>query len=237
MSSLFIDIGNSRIKTRCYKDGNWAGVKHWDPEKLSELSGEVKSASQIYICAVSRKNFDRLSALLKRDYILLDHHKLSHFIRYETPDTLGVDRVLSAVGGWYITGKATIVIDAGTAVTIDEITEDGFFNGGVIMPGIAVMEQSLYKNTDLPLVERRIPEQWPPKSTRNALCWGLTGSYLAAINAHINKYREGRPDKPIVITGGDGPWLANLMEEKIELEPDLIFIGMKYIADQLNDLQ
>ncbi len=232
---LYIDIGNSSIKTRWFTNGQWSVVDRWSPEQMDVLSRKAGDAGKVVISAVSLKNYDLLASTLKTDSLLLDHHALADYIHYNTPETLGMDRVLATVGAWSLTGSPALVVDAGTAITIDQVSSKGVFLGGVIMPGIAVLERSLRQNTDLPAVDRRLPDHWPPKSTEEALQWGLTGSVKAAVQAHIQKFRESDSDASIFMTGGDGQWLADITGLNVRVEPDLVFIGMKYVADMMNN--
>lgn len=230
---LFIDIGNTRIKTGQRSGDEWSEIKSWNPEKLTGLKEIALKAERIIISSVSEANYTRLTSVISGNYDTLNYETLASYISYDTPDTLGIDRVLAAIGAWRLTGSATVVIDAGTATTIDGVTEDGVFAGGVIMPGIQILEDGLNRQTDLPRVDRVIPRYWPPGSTKDALCWGITGSYVAAIEAHLNRFKQQNPGVAVVITGGDGSWLYELLDIRANVIPELVFHGMEYVADQL----
>ncbi len=230
---LFIDIGNTRIKSGERIGEVWSEIKNWSPEDLDGLKDIALKAERIIISAVSEANYNRLTSMLNRRYDTLNYEMLEKYISYNTPETLGIDRVLAAIGAWRLTGSATVVIDAGTATTIDEVSVDGVFTGGVIMPGMQILEDGLSRQTDLPQVDRMIPGAWPPRSTRDALRWGITGSYIAAVQAHLNRFKQHNPDLAVVITGGDGHWLYDLLDIRARVIPELVFHGMDYVADQL----
>ena len=235
--TLFIDVGNSLIKTCEYSEGKLTVVNHnyWDSQKPAELAARIESAEQILICSVSTRNYAVLEKYLEgKSYQIINAELLGDYIDYDTPETLGMDRVTAALGAWHQLGTGCVVVDAGTATTIDMISSEGVFSGGVIMPGLNIMEKGLAGNTDLPSVDRDIPGQWPPKSTHAALKWGIYGSYLNAVRSHIQKFGdETETDLSVVTTGGDGRWLASHLAMKVDNIDDLIFRGMAYISENV----
>lgn len=233
---LFIDIGNTRIKTCLCKNSTLSKRKTWEIEDTTGLADEIANAGNILVCSVSGKNFNLIKSLLQgKNYHLVTNELLIDFVDYQSPESLGMDRVVAAIGAWKYMQRGCIVIDAGTATTIDMINHSGLFCGGVIMPGIGLMEQAFSQYTDLPEVERKLPMQWPPKSTESALQWGLAGSYLSALKEHIQKLKDIDPGLRVVATGGDGQWVAAMLEADFEIEvlDDLVFQGMRVISNKM----
>ncbi|MEN9217820.1 MAG: pantothenate kinase [Gloeomargarita sp. DG02_5_bins_242] len=118
--------------------------------------------------------------------------------------TLGVDRALAAWGASQLYGRPVLVIDAGTALTLNAVDAQGTFIGGAILPGLALQCQSLHQGTGgLPLVSW--PAQLPPvwaKDTVAAIQSGIGYTLLAGLNFYLERW-SGQ----VVITGGDGRWL------------------------------
>ncbi len=233
---LFIDIGNTRVKTCACVSNSLKSSKAWSINDLSGLDDEIANAETILICSVSVKNYNLIKGYLEgKSYRLINHELLRDYIDYETPESLGMDRVVAAVGAWKHFHKGSIVVDSGTASTIDMINDSGVFCGGVIMPGIGLMEGAFRQYTELPAAERKRPSQWPPRSTENALKWGVTGSYLTALSAHILKFKEADPGLKVAVTGGDGHWVADMLENEFEIEvlEELVFRGMREISEKI----
>ena len=228
---LFIDIGNSRIKTRFRINGEWSEIQTFDPGHITPITSLLPDAGLVVLSSVSQRNFSILEPLLSNiPTTRLTVDNLSAHISYDSTGTLGIDRVLAAIGAWHTLGSGCVAIDAGTATTIDLITAEGLFSGGVIMPGISLFESGLQQHTDLPAVNRSLPEQWPPRSTETALKWGITGSYLEAVRSHIRRYSEHDTSLSIVTTGGDGEWLSKQLDQDTIYIPDLVFRGMGYVV-------
>ncbi|MCS6781806.1 MAG: type III pantothenate kinase [Gloeomargarita sp. SKYBB_i_bin120] len=136
--------------------------------------------------------------------------------------TLGVDRALAAWGAARLYGPPVLVIDAGTAITLNAVDAQGVFIGGAILPGLALQCRSLHQGTGaLPLVEW--PTQLPPLWTRDtvqAIQSGVGYSVLAGLRFYLNQWPER-----VVLTGGDGAWLwRQLRQERPTLvwAPDLL---------------
>lgn len=121
-----------------------------------------------------------------------------------TYPTLGVDRALAAWGAAQIYGPPVLVIDAGTALTLNAVDQQGVFMGGAILPGLALQCRSLHQGTGaLPLVEwsREQPPLWA-KDTVQAIRSGIGHTVLAGLHFYLEQW-TGR----VVLTGGDGEWL------------------------------
>lgn len=158
---------------------------------------------------------------------------------YKTPDTLGIDRVMACVGAAvHAKGKDVIVVDAGTACTIDFMSKEFIFRGGVIMPGLAVYQHAMKDALpELPAIRLELPGSFPGQSTDEAIKWGLFGGFIHAVESFIDKYRNHAKDSELYITGGDGKIIADHLQgtyNKIYKE-DLVFEGMDKFL-KLNDI-
>ena len=126
--------------------------------------------SRIIVSSVVQRVNAEITAVCSSEKLFLFKNK--HIpvgrISYESYEVMGVDRFLAATGAWMQSRSAVIIIDAGTACTIDYADQEGVFQGGVIMPGLKALEQSLlHKAPALPAIENyTIPDEWPPKKHR-----------------------------------------------------------------------
>ncbi len=150
---------------------------------------------------------------------------------YETPDSLGVDRFLACYGATEQTRNAVVVIDAGTATTIDFMARDNVFHGGIIAPGLDSFADILPKKApSLPKVAVEIPKTWPGKSTIDSLKWGQAGFYLFALEAILDQYKHDFGDFDLFITGGNGPLIEKMLNRECKLRPFLVFDGMELLT-------
>ncbi len=150
---------------------------------------------------------------------------------YKTPQTLGLDRFLVCLAAWKESDKENvIVIDAGSACTVDLMSDEGIFKGGIIMPGLQILKDSMKDRLpELPEAPDSIPEEWPGKSTVECIEWGVNGGFLLAIKGFIERYKTCVSDPKIYVTGGNGRQIVNWMrdEQTLIYRKDLIWHGLE----------
>lgn len=154
--------------------------------------------------------------------------------RYRTPDTLGYDRIASAVGAFTICpGRNVLVIDAGTAITYDIVTDKGEFLGGNISPGLEVRFKALNRFTNrLPHMER--PPEKPPLlgiTTRGAIQSGVVNGLLFEMDGFIDAFSINHPKLQVVLTGGDAKYFVGKLKSSIFVDLNLNLIGLNRILD------
>lgn len=148
---------------------------------------------------------------------------------YKTPETLGIDRVLACAGGVRHTGTDVVVVDAGTACTVDLMTKDYIFKGGVILPGLPMLRYSMKALTpELPETDFSLPAQFPGKTTRDAIRIGLNGGFMHSISRFIEEYVNKFENVQILITGGDGRYVQEQLQGLFNctFHENLVFDGM-----------
>jgi type III pantothenate kinase len=171
--------------------------------------------------------------------------------------TVGQDRLLGALGAFARSKQACVVIDAGTAVTVDFIDGEGTFHGGAIAPGLRMMLRALHEGTAaLPLVELSrdlLPAEAPRegaeaadetgkpapfgKDTRRAIALGVVSAVRGMAHELIDRYAEFYEAYPrIVATGGDAPLLFEHDPLIEAIVPDLTLIGMLEAVTRLDEL-
>lgn len=155
---------------------------------------------------------------------------INHTLDEAGAQTVGQDRLLNALGAYGRTGQATVVVDAGTAVTVDFVDGQGTFCGGAIAPGLNMMLDALHDHAEsLP----RVPFVAPPDdhpfgvNTPEAICLGVRGAIQGLVRALTERYALAYGGYPqIVATGGD----LGLLESDGVIEhfvPDLQLIGIQ----------
>lgn len=157
--------------------------------------------------------------------------------------TVGHDRLLDALGAFSRARQACIVIDAGTAVTVDFVDGEGTFHGGVIAPGAQMMLDALHERTSALPAVRLTPEGVAPrdtpfgKTTSRAMSLGVAAAVRGLVHDLIDRYAEFYGAYPRVIaTGGDAALLFEGDELVEHIVPDLTLIGMHAAAELLEQI-
>lgn len=241
---VFIEIGNSSVKAVRVTGNRWIklfkiGINQDTilENELSNLSDDeqvILSSVRKEIADVVQNHSDRLTIyqITTADLGIIK-------LNYKTPESLGIDRVLACLGAAvHSKGQDVIVVDAGTACTIDYMTKDYTFNGGVIMPGLAVYRKAI-KNIlpELPDVKVELPGSFPGRSTDEAIRWGLYGGFLNAIQSFIELYKKDGIISDLYMTGGDGELIAGYFKDhyKCIYKDNLVFKGMSAYL-KINDI-
>jgi type III pantothenate kinase len=187
-----------------------SSVKAVDPELIGFLS----------------TNFDR--------FIELDHHtSLPIENHYQTPETLGKDRIAAAVGANDLFPNQNIlVIDAGTAITYDLISEKNEFLGGNISPGLQMRFKALNQFTGkLPLVDYSDEFQLIGTNTEQAIRAGVENGILYEIEGTIESFNRNYENLQIVMTGGDSIFFDKKLNYSIFVHFNLTLIGLNRILE------
>ncbi len=161
-------------------------------------------------------------------------------IRVDEPEKVGVDRLLTAVAANRVRerGRPAIVVSLGTACTVNLIAADGAFEGGAILPGIAMSARALHTGTSaLPLVASDAidaPIDGIGKSTRAAISSGLIWGAVGAVHELIDRMAQSLDPPPqLFVTGGDAPRLASLLmgpEGPARSIPHMVLAGIHIVA-------
>jgi type III pantothenate kinase len=235
MQPIYLDIGNSSFKLAEHHSSGWnilfrEPLKHSD--QLFQFIEKLDPGRELVIASVRKEAERQLAERITGRTIrrLKVSQVPPEYLNYNTPETLGMDRFLSCLGAFSLSGRPVIVIDAGSACTVDYMTRGRMFQGGVIMPGLSIFELVMARSLpELPVVEAELPENWPGKSTEECIRWGLYGGFLSAIEAFIRKYQTENEEADVYITGGDAVLIKKLLEGniKINYSEHLLFEGMK----------
>lgn len=190
---LVIDIGNTRVKKAIF-DGDHL-VAYCNEERYP-ISHAILSAS-------GADNISLPAEIATHRLSPLSHLPIT--IAYDTPHTLGSDRIADACGAWkHFPNRDSLIIDAGTCITIDYLDAHGTYQGGSILPGIEMKFQALNTFTaKLPLVSYCPHTPLTGKSTTDAIRSGVVNATRYEVQGFIDAYRGQHPDMAVVVTGGD----------------------------------
>lgn len=155
----------------------------------------------------------------------------------DNPKEIGADRIVNAVAAYATHKKALIVVDFGTAITFDFVSDKGEYKGGLICPGLGIATDALFQKTaKLPRVEVSKPEHVVGKNTVESLKSGIFYGYLSMVEGIIGKIKEETKTKPYVIaTGGHSEIIKGETDLINETDELLTLKGLKIIFE-LNNL-
>jgi len=204
--SLVIDAGNTRIKVGVFQYSDLEEVRSFDSNQLSELKVFLQQHDFLpAIIASVRADKDTkwIKQLLPKSVLFKTMSSLPIKMAYETPETLGVDRLCNAIAAYQIAQNTCLVIDVGTCVKYDFVTSDGTYQGGAISPGIELRFRAMHTFTGkLPLIEDVLVPNELGKNTRDAMRSGVMHGMRHEMIGFIDHYREQFPELTIFLTGG-----------------------------------
>lgn len=237
--NLIIDCGNSFTKTAIFEAGNAIDVKLFSTFSADDLRAVYKEFPLIKNAIISSViHIDHeISGYLKAAFQLFielnTETKLPIEIIYRTKQTLGIDRIASAVGANYLWGGSNLlIIDFGTAITIDFVSDAGRFEGGNISPGLQSRYRALHEFTQkLPLLSKTESFNLIGNSTNTAIVSGVQNGIIFEVEGYISRYRKQYNSLKIVFTGGDADFFAKPFKSAIFAEPNLVLIGLNRILE------
>lgn len=239
-NTLAVDIGNSGIKTGHFRDNKLLKTADFrgsdaliqDLRRLPLLDGIIIGA----VLPVSDQLLNDLQAFAPV-WVADVTMSLPIDLAYETPQTLGMDRLAAAVGAKHLfPGNACLVVDMGSCITYDFINANGTFKGGSISPGLQMRLQAMADYTAfLPAITFQ-HDQSPPltgKSTNEALLSGGFFGVKHEVEGFIRSYEINNPDLRVLLTGGGAAIFASNLKSSIFAAPHLVLKGLNQIL-QMN---
>ena len=235
--NLVIDVGNSLVKLAVFEDTKLIYKKTVELDFILKhvdlLRKEFKNINKTIISSVGKlKNSD--ITYLNRNFDLVELNsttKLPFKNCYETPNTLGMDRVaLVSAAIQQNTKSNVLIIDAGTCITYDFVSDKNEYLGGAISPGIRMRYQSLNNLTaKLPLLETEEPKNIIGNSTNNSIHSGVVYGVLKEIEGVIDAYRLNYKDLTVILTGGDTNFLSKQLKSSIFANSNFLLEGLNFI--------
>ncbi|MCC7050759.1 MAG: type III pantothenate kinase [Bacteroidia bacterium] len=230
MQNLVIDSGNTRVKYGVFIDNALTSCGVFTHNELVEFI-KLHSFDNILFSSVS--NWKAINIPNNAKVIELSSQTpLPIAIHYQTPQTLGTDRIAAAVGAAaFYKSTPVLNIDTGTCIKYNYITNDACFLGGAISPGITMRYQALQHFTNrLPLLKPNYSyKQLVGQNTNDSLHSGVIMGVLAEIEQIVKQYKIIAPDLKIIVSGGDTDFLAEHFKNRIFAQPNLVLYGLHEI--------
>ena len=234
--NLAIDVGNTRVKIAVFEKDKLVELFVFQKTKILSEIKEILKKHEISIGIMS--NVASISdSKLKKLKDLVHIQVISSFTEvpfknlYETPKTLGVDRIALVAGAVsQFSGHNILVIDAGTCITFDFVNSEGEYLGGAISPGLKMRFNSLnYFTANLPLLEIDELTDFIGKNTKESINSGVINGAIQEIDGVINQYKKKFLDLTVVLTGGDTNFLAKQLKSSIFANQNLLLQGLNRI--------
>jgi len=248
------DVGNSRLKLGLFGEDRASGLPvpsrtlhlspgRWQAGDIARwLDASASSPVAWRIASVNRENLSQLRSALEQvqpEAVVAEvtAAELSLPIELDHPERVGIDRLLAALAANHLRAQrqGAVVVDLGTAITVDLISEDGAFLGGSILPGIGMACRALSQQTDLlPDVAMRELAEAPPalgRDTQSAIRSGLFWGAVGAVRELLARFQTHLQRPPLVLlTGGAAPSVGSLLGSDVRYEPHLVLAGIVLAA-------
>lgn len=243
---VVVDVGNTAIKWGRCLTGRVAQTCSLPPDSLNSWREQahqwgLPSSLAWVVAGVHPQRRDAFVnyARLRGDRVevLTTAAPLPLVVRLEKPDHAGIDRLLDGVAAnsRRLAGRSAVIVDAGSAITVDTLDEQGAFVGGAILPGLRLMAAALHEHTALlpQIAVPRQPPQLPGTSTIAAMEAGIFWAVAGGVCALIEQYAAAAATTPqLFLTGGDGPVLQAVLPAA-ELWPTMTLEGIRLSAEAL----
>jgi type III pantothenate kinase len=233
---LLLDIGNSRTKFSFFNKGKLSDVLRVNNGDIDQNWSEstLVGISEMVIASVSNEKLTefitRFATEKSIPITLLSSEDFNGYLNtdYKNPHQLGTDRWLALSGAYHVyPSKNILIIDTGTATTIDWL-DDTQHKGGWILPGIDLMFSSLMENTEkISANQSKISIlAFGDNSSAciNNACWAAT---VGLVEQAIKQASKNTVIDHVLITGGNGALLNQLLENKYQFIDELLFFGIK----------
>ena len=235
--NLIVDIGNTSTKLALYDGSKKINARRINDLTRKELEKElsgllIEHAIISSVIKLPLSITDLFSARIPCVHYLSTNSKLPFKIGYETPETLGPDRIAGIAGAFNLFPHSELlVIDAGTAITYDFLS-NGIYRGGNISPGMNMRFKALNKFTGkLPILAPAENFTNPGRNTADAILAGVIMGVTYEINEYIRTFEKKSTDNKILLTGGDGGFLKERITYQLTYMPDIVIDGLNYILE------
>lgn len=231
MKSAAIDIGNTRIKVGFFLEDKLQSQSRYSTmdEVLKELS-ETETPLIISSVVVSEEDLNEIFKDFSTKIILNSKTPLPVINNYGTPETLGYDRLAAVIGAnGRFPDQNCLVIDIGTAIKYDFVSDENAFIGGIIAPGREMRFKALHTFTKkLPLLNATNIPALIGTSTETCMESGVLNGILAEINGMIESYVESY-NPVVLLCGGDAPYFETQIKYPTFATPNLVLEGLNRI--------
>ncbi|NKB37379.1 MAG: type III pantothenate kinase [Gammaproteobacteria bacterium] len=243
---LLLDVGNSRIKSALCEEGRLHSYQACQYSKreievtFDSMLSERTELEQIVVASVAGKAVSsHIRTYFSRhcsagiNFIESSHEAKGVTNAYAEPAQLGVDRWLAMIAAWNYYKAPLCVVDCGTAVTIDFVSNEGHHLGGYIVPGTYLMAASLDANTQQISINSAVKDVTitPGLNTESCIKNGVVLTMKSLVEAACLQFTKTLESTILcVLTGGDAEQLMTSLDVDVEFEPHLVLNGIAILT-------
>jgi type III pantothenate kinase len=236
---LLLDVGNSRCKWALVQNGVWirqgvAGNTEWialqhafdglpSPSRVlaSNVAGEAMAQRLQAVCAVWK---------CKLEFVTATAMQCGVRNGYQQPERLGSDRWAALIAAWNHVQGATLVVNCGTATTVDALSTQGEFLGGLILPGVSLMQHSLATNAAQLKAEQGTLQDFP-RNTADAIHSGMLCATLGAVRHQFDLLQARCGPVRCLLGGGAAGVVQPHLDLPLERMDNLVLKGLQIIGE------
>ena len=235
---LAVDAGNTRVKWGAHDGTRWLEQAWIETARVAELEAAVAGSpppqtvivSNVAGVALQRQLAAVLPATPAPRWIISERAQCGVRNSYADPAQLGCDRWAALIGARRLCGGPALVVNAGTALTVDALTREGVFLGGIITPGAELMHRALAANT---AALKPQPGKFSifPDATGDAIVSGTIDALCGAIERMARFLEESGEAAPkCVLSGGGAALIAPHLNLEVKVVDNLVLEGLLFIA-------
>lgn len=253
---LVVDVGNTQTHFGVYRDGEDVIAEHWrfatvresTRDELGAALANLLALRKLGLADIDRSIVSSTVPQLSEEWTAMARRYLGHEllnvgpsirtgmpIRIDNPREVGADRLVNAIAAYARFGVACIVVDFGTAITYDAVSDNGEYLGGIITPGAEISLDALYERAaKLPKVELAEPRSLIGRSTVDAIRSGIAFGFAGQVEGIVRRLRvELGPSTPVIVTGGLAQVVVPFVQETIDYVDELLTLtGLRLIWER-----
>lgn len=249
---LAVDVGNTQTVLGLFKEAEL--VAHWRISSHASITGDELRVDVTGLLQLAGRSWDDVYEIVLASVVprltsawedvaekggwrcltVGPGLKTGMPIRYDNPHEVGADRIVNGVAAFEALGGPVIIVDFGTATTLDVISEDGAYLGGAIAPGVETSAEALFaKAARLSKVDLEPPAEVIGRNTRASVQAGLLLGEAAMVDGLVRRaWTEIGAECPVVATGGLAERMAPICETVGHVDMDLTLEGLRIIHDR-----
>lgn len=247
LNLIAVNVGNTRLQVARFVDDALDVTERFENRRLTAAAQQVlawwkdmaaRPNAAVMIASVNDEAADRLAAMIE-DQLSIETYRVGDDLpvpigRRLDPETItGIDRLLNSAAAYDQLRQACVVVDAGTALTVDFVDGEGTFHGGAIAPGASMQLRALHEQTaGLPELRFRRPDDEAfGRSTSQAMLQGVYHGMRGTLQRLVERYAEHFGAFPqVVATGGDAEAIFGDDQLVDKVVPDLTVLGIAAAA-------
>jgi type III pantothenate kinase len=250
---LVVDAGNTQTHIGAFEgdelvhDWRFATVRQSTADELGARLRSLLSLRELSFADIDASIVSSTVPQLQPEYTAMASRYLGHDItvvgpgvrtgmplRYENPREIGPDRLVNAIAGYERAQGACVIVDFGTAVTFDVVSEEGEYLGGIIFPGVEISLEALTERAAaLPKIDLGTPRALVGKTTVDAIRSGVVYGFAAMVDGMVGRLREELgEDAEAIATGGLAASIVPFCETIDEVDALLTLTGLRLIWER-----